>query len=177
MTGLTPSVDPYEAVLREAFGSLHPHVRAAHRAPLTATGTFDVEHGRHWSAPVIIWLMALPVAGRALAVRLDVRAARRGVQWIRQIGSSTLLTCQTVADGRLVERSGIGRLAFDLSVVGGALHYRQHAMSVAGVRLPGFMSPRVSASVSPDADGWRVSVSVTWRARLVCRYAGRMRER
>jgi hypothetical protein len=120
--------------------------------------------------------MALPRAGRALAVCLDVRATPGGIEWTRTIGSAPLRTVQTASGGFLVERSGIGRIAFHLSVADGTLRYRQHAMSVAGVRVPGFVSPCVSASVSPDAGGWLVSVSVTWRGHLVCRYSGRIRE-
>jgi hypothetical protein len=43
--GSTCSMSPYHAILGEAFDTLHPNVRRAHEAPLTAEGTFDVVHG------------------------------------------------------------------------------------------------------------------------------------
>ena len=66
------SCSPYEAVLGEAFASLHAHVRRAHLPPLCAEGTIDVEHGPGWLAHPIIWLMKLPAAGPRQPVRLDV---------------------------------------------------------------------------------------------------------
>ncbi len=120
----------------------------------------------------MIRLMKLPAAGRSQAVRLDVSAAGAELAWMRQIGASVLRTRQYATGLLLVERSGIGRVVFGLAVDHGSLLYRQRSMSVAGVHLPAFISPRVSASVSPVASGWRVSVAVEWRARLLCRYAG-----
>lgn len=79
---------------------------------------------------------------------------------------------QSAEDGRLVERSGIGRVTFALSVHEGALVYRQQAFHVGGLRVPDPVSPRVHASVSAAQDGWSVWVEVSWRGYLVCRYAG-----
>ncbi len=86
-----------------------------------------------------------------------------------------LRTRKRASGSRIVERSGLGRLAFDLAVEHGALLYRQASMHVAHLRVPSSIGPRVSAVVSATADGWHVSVTVTWRERVVCRYAGSIR--
>ena len=172
------SCSPYESVLGEAFASLHAHVRRAHLPPLCAEGTIDVEHGRGWLAHPIIWLMKLPAAGPRQPVRLDVAEDGSELVWTRRIGQSILRTRQYAAGAsgsRLVERSGLGRVSFDLAVEGGALLYRQASMHVAGLPLPSSLSPRTGAVVSATADGWRVVVTVTWRGRIVCRYAGTIR--
>jgi hypothetical protein len=166
---------PYEAVLGEAFASLHAHVRRAHLPPLRAEGTMEVEHGDGWLARPVIWLMKLPAAGPGQAVQLAVDREDAELVWTRRIGRSILHTRQRARGSRIVERSGPGRIAFDLVVDDGALRYRQSSFHVAGLRLPSSLSPRVAALVSATAEGWRVAVTVTWRGRLLCRYAGTIR--
>ena len=166
---------PYEAILGEAFASLHPHVRRAHLAPLHAKGTLDVEHGPGWMSRTLIRLLKLPAAGVRQPVELDVAARGSELVWSRRIGRIVLRTRQRASGSRLVERSGLGRVFFDLSVDDGALLYRQASLRVAGLPLPRSLSPRVTAIVSAAMEGWHVSVTVRWRGRIVCRYAGAVR--
>lgn len=166
---------PYEAVLGEAFASLHPHVRRAHLAPLRAKGTIDVEHGPGWLTRPMVWLMKLPAAGPRQPVRLDVAEDGPELVWTRRIGESVLRTRQRASGSRLVERSGLGLVSFRLVVENGALLYRESSIQFAGVRLPSSLSPRVSAVVSATAEGWQVMVTVNWREMIVCHYAGTMR--
>ena len=166
------SGSPYEAVLGQAFASLHAHVRRAHLPPLHAEGTIDVEHGRGWLTRPLIWLMTLPAAGSGQPVRLDVAADGSELVWTRRIGGSMLTTRQRASGSRLEERSGLGRVSFDLAVEDARLLYRQSSIHVAGLRVPEAWSPRVSAVVAPTMEGWHVAVTVEWRGRTVCRYAG-----
>jgi hypothetical protein len=166
---------PYEILLDGVFGSLHAHVRRAHLPPLRAEGSLDVEHGRGWLARPMIWLMKLPAAGPGQPVRLDLTGDGSDLVWTRRIGGSMLRTRQHASGSRLVERSGLGRVSFDLVVRDGALLYQQSAIHVAGLLVPQALSPRVSALVSGTAEGWHVVVTVEWRGRIVCRYAGPMR--
>jgi hypothetical protein len=167
---------PYEAVLGQAFASLHAHVRRAHLPPLRAEGTIDVEHGPGWLTRPMIWLMNLPAAGPGQPVRLDVAEDGPELVWTRRIGGSILRTRQRANGSRLVERSGLGRVSFDLAVEGGALLYRQSSIHLGGLALPSWLTPRVGAVVSPTTEGWSVAVTVKWRGRIVCRYAGTIRE-
>ena len=169
------SCSPYEIVLGEAFASLHAHVRRAHLPPLRAEGTIDVEHGAGWLARPMIWLMKLPAAGPRQAVRLDIAEDGSELVWTRRIGRSILRTRQRASGRRLVERSGLGRVSFDLAVEDGALVYRQSSIHFAGLPVPSSLSPLVRAVVSATAEGWSVVVTVRWRARMVCRYAGAIR--
>jgi hypothetical protein len=171
----TLSCSPYEAVLGPAFASLHAHVRRAHLPPLRAEGTIDVEHGSGWLARPIVWLMKLPAAGLRQPVRLEVAEDGSELVWTRRIGGSILRTRQRAKGSRIVERSGLGRVSFDLAVKDGALLYRQSSIRVAGLPMPSSLSPRVEAVVSATAEGWRVVVTVKWRGRIVCRYGGTIR--
>ena len=126
----------------------------------------------------MIWLMKLPASGPRQPVRLDVAEDGSELVWTRRIGRSILRTRQyasSVSGSQLVERSGLGRVAFDLAVEDGALLYRQSSIHVAGLPVPSSLSPRVDAVVSATEEGWRVMVTVTWRGRIVCRYAGAIR--
>jgi hypothetical protein len=163
---------PYEAVLGETFASLHPHVRIAHVPPLRAHGTIDVEHGPGWLPRPMIWLMNLPAAGLRQPVRLEIAEDGSELVWTRRIGACILRTRQRASGARLEERSGIGRISFHLAAEDGALFYRQSTIHVAGLPMPPSLSPRVGAVVSGTAEGWHVEVTVNWRTRIVCRYAG-----
>jgi hypothetical protein len=166
------SGSPYEAVLGEAFASLHPHVRRAHLSPLHAEGSIDVEHGAGWLSRVLIWLMKLPAAWSRQRVALDVQGRGPDLLWTRRIGGVILRTRQRASGSQMVEWSGLGCICFDLAVDQGALRYRQSSLHVAGLPLPRSLSPCVGALVSAAAVGWHVEVTVRWRARMVCRYAG-----
>jgi hypothetical protein len=169
------SCSPYEAVLGQAFASLHAHVRRAHVPPLHAEGTMDVEHGRGWLTRPMIWLMNLPPAGARQPVRLDGAMDGSELVWTRCIGGCVRRTRQRAIGSRIVERSGLGRISFDLVGKGGALLYHQASMNVAGVPLPSSLRPRVGAMVSATTEGWSVMVAVEWRGQILCRYAGTLR--
>ena len=165
----------YKTVLGEAFNKLHPHVRLAHVAPLRATGAVDVEHGSGWLVRRLIRLMKLPAAGLNQPVELDVTEDRSELVWTRRIGESILRTRQRASGSRLVERSGLGRISFTLAVEHGELLYRHSSIQFAGLPVPALLGPRVHAVVSATTEGWRVAVTVQWRGRMVCRYAGAIR--
>ena len=165
----------YEALLGPTFASLHPHVQRAHVPPLRAEGALDVEHGSGWLARRLIWLMKLPAAGLRQPVQLDLTGDGSELVWTRLIGGARLRTTQRASGSRLVERSGLGSVVFNLHVEDGALVYRQSAIRVAGMPVPSLLSPHVGAVVSPAPEGWRVEVTVKWRGRFVCRYAGTIR--
>ena len=168
---------PYRAILGSAFESLHPHVQRAHLAPLSAHGTMTVDRGTHPLTPLLAQLLKLPGAGAGQPVELSVHAAKSGdLVWTRQIGSARLETRQISRGRRLVETNGVGSVAFDLIAEDGSLRYRQVSMRCAGLPLPGAVAPRVEASVSPTDSGWEVTVIVTWRGHLMCRYTGSMRQ-
>lgn len=169
------SQTPYQVILGPSFASLHAHVQYALLPPVRAEGTFDVEHGPGWLARSIIWLMKLPAAGPRQPVRLNVTVNGAELVWTRRIDGSVLRTRQYERGSSLVERSGLGRVTFDLSVEDGALLYRQSSIHLAGLPVPSSISPRVAAEASGTADGWHVVVTVSWRGRMVCRYGGRMR--
>ena len=175
-------LSPYQELLGDAFDTLHPNVRAAHRVPLRANGVFDVTHGSHPLTTILVRLMKLPAAGDGVPVDLHAvpgptpsGASSPSIVWNRRIGRSTLETCQFARRGFLVERSGPGRLIFSLRAADGDLIYERASSTLLHLPLPSALSPQVRARVSPDQHGWHVEVVVEWRGHLVCRYRGSMR--
>ena len=175
-------MSPYQAILGEAFETLHPGVRRAHEAPLTAEGTFDVVHGTHRVTRILVALMKLPAAGRRVPVALRVifgsartNAGPLTLRWERRIGRTPLSTHQYAHRGLLVEEQGPGRLVFSLHAAHGCLWYEHAALRVLFLPVPPALSPRVRACVSPDPEGWHVDVRVEWRGHLICGYGGSMR--
>ena len=172
-TGTSPA-SPYEAVLGRAFATLDPRVQRAHLPPLVARGSLDVEHGSHPLTPLLVRLLKLPACGDAQPVRLEVVGEGAGVAWMRRIGATVLRTVQHARGNRIVERSGLGRVEFELHAVDGALEYRQVTMRIAGVPIPAFVRPQARACVSAAPGGWHVEVVVGWRRHILCRYHGVM---
>ena len=149
-------------------------VRRAHREPLSAIGTVNVEHGSHWIVRPLVALMALPAAAPAQRVRLDVTADGGEMVWVRHIGARVIRTRQRVTAQSIVERNGLGTIVFDVGADDGVLVYRQRSCAVAGIPLPRALAPHVEARAAAADNGWDVDVQVTWRGNLVCRYSGRM---
>lgn len=175
-------MSPYHAILGEAFDTLHPNVRRAHEAPLSAEGTFDVVHGTHRVTRILVALMKLPAAGSRVPVALSVvfgpartKTGPLTLRWERRIGRTPLSTHQHAHRGFLVEEKGLGRMVFSLRAANGCLLYEHAALRFLFLRVPPVLSPRVRARVSPDPEGWHVDVRVEWHGHLICQYGGRMR--
>jgi hypothetical protein len=172
---------PYQALLGDAFNTLHPNVRRAHEAPLNAHGAFDVVHGTHRLTRMMVALMKLPAAGSRIPVVLSVvigparmNSGPLTMRWERRIGRTRLSTCQHAHRGFLIEENGLGRVVFSLRAANGCLLYEHAWLGFLFLRVPPVLSPRVRARVSPDARGWHVEVIVEWRGHLICRYSGTM---
>ena len=136
-------MSPYHAILGEAFDTLHPNVRRAHEAPLSAEGTFDVVHGTHRVTRILVALMKLPAAGNGVPVALSVvfgpartNAGPLTLRWERRIGRTPLSTHQHAHRGFLVEEKGPGRMVFSLRAANGCLLYEHAALRFLFLRVP-----------------------------------------
>lgn len=140
----------------------------AHAAPLTARGLFDIE-----SRPVArIW--GLPRSGRQVETSVEVLTAGECQIWRRSFAGQPVETRQWVADGRLVESKGPGRIAMRLSVEDGGVRYRTERAWLGPLPTPWF--PRVDAVVREAEGGWSVAVEVRWWPfGVICRYSGMLR--
>ncbi len=119
--------------------------------------------------------MRLPRAGDAVALRLEVAETPRGTQWSRFFGHDATRTVQTVANGRMVERSGPATISFDVRVTEGTVAYESAGASLFGISLPRALAPRAKGVVSATVDGWLVNVEITSLFGLLCAYRAELK--
>ncbi|MEX2244824.1 MAG: DUF4166 domain-containing protein [Fimbriimonadaceae bacterium] len=155
---------------------MHPHLRVAHSAPLSAVGTAEVRGAGNYLGALIARVMTFPRPGSGVPVELVVRETPTGTVWERRFGGDRVRTVQRAIGGYMVEHRGPGRLWFSVSVTDGAVVYESVCASVFGVALPRSMTPRVTGRVSPAEDGWQTQVEVSAPLLgLLCAYSVRMR--
>lgn len=162
----------YRPLLGRDWALLDPAVRKFHQVdgPRHGSGVFSIKHGTTLLARLLIAAASLPSAGVDVRVMLDVIPCKEGESWRRRFGERVFLTRQRMGQANLLmEEFGPIRIRYRLSVVDGALLYRQVAASLclggAGRPLPSWLVPHVSAREWSEGDGpWvRVRVSVLHR--------------
>ena len=175
----------YPRLLGPGWDRLAPAVRRAHADGdvLVGIGTFGVAHGVGRLARLLAGCGAVPPASDACPVRVTIRRHGLEERWHRRLAGTRLVTVQRAApDGLLAERLGALELVFRLSVVDGALVYRQVAAMLRlgpfRPRLPARLAPRVAARERPDDDGISTNVAVEITlptGGLLLAYRGRVR--
>lgn len=167
----------YRTLLGDSYSSLHPHLRRAHEAPLSAAGVAKVRGAANLIACILARRMRLPRAGDSVTVRLEVTETPRGTEWSRFFGLDATKTVQTVKSGRMVESSGQATITFDVRVSEGSVLYSSVGASLYGISLPRALAPRAKGVVSATVDGWLVDVEIAsplfgllcaYRAELKC---------
>jgi hypothetical protein len=133
-------------------------------------GVFRVRRSPTPIGRLMATLMHLPRSSDATPVALVIRrpAPRGRTQpvelWFRRFGDEAVNSVQAANGPELVERFGRLGLCFELVVAGGELQFVHVATRVHlgpfSVRLPGVLSPRVTAGVGASADHLRLQVRV-----------------
>jgi hypothetical protein len=156
---------------------LPPGVRIALTAPLNASGTLCVVHAHGGLAGLVARLIFLPPEGEAVNARLELKADKDKVRWLRQFGSMKAESLQTFQNRIYVEEAGPFQMAFRTDAAGERLTHIQVKTYLFGVRVPAFMGPRVDALMSegPDDHSWFLVVDIKhpWIG-TICRYEGVM---
>jgi uncharacterized protein DUF4166 len=176
MTGSSAAL--YPALLGAAWAELDERVQRMHTlGRAQGAGLFDIRRARGVVARAMAGLLGFPRAGDAVPTRLMVRTETlRGASseiWERTFGEQKLVSRQYAAgrDGLLAERFGCLELRFRLQAEGGALRFlaagSAFILGALRVRLPGGISPRVEARVTPAAGvAGRIAVRVEVSAPL-----------
>jgi hypothetical protein len=133
----------YARVMGERFRALPPAVRHMHEVygDSGASGEAVVTGGRTMLAKLVAQLMRFPKPG---TYRLHVSFAECcGVErWTRRFGDQTFSSRLSERDGRLVERFGPLRFAFDLLSCSKGLEMHLRGWSLLGLPLPLLLAPR-----------------------------------
>jgi hypothetical protein len=164
----------YSTLAGAAWSEVAEPVRRFHSPGWPARRVGLVRMGRPSNAlgRLIGRLLHLPQSGELVPAELAIRAEDGREKWIRKLDNRTLVTTQSAGpSGLLVERFGPLELNFRLVVKDGGLHFKQEsaAFRLARIRLriPGWASPRISATCNPVELPSRVRVWVRVDAPLI----------
>lgn len=196
MTGAR-ALGPWGDALGAAVADLHPQlVRYVEALPPGVVGigegTYDrVGTPRRWLWPALAVLgsdgVLFPVWERdvpfTIENRLDAGVLRSRRTFRLRRGERVMVDAVRRVDGRLedrVGRRGSVRVALVAEVRDGALELKSGAAWVLGIRVPGFLAPRLRLTERWDESAQRQHVSLTIDAPLVGRvyeYTGSFRYR
>lgn len=136
----------YVRVMGERFAALPKSVRTIHEVLRDggAAGEAEVRRGRNTLARLIASAFGFPGEGRH---RLHVAFAERegGERWTRDFSGRTFSSLLSERDGRLTERFGPVRFAFDLPSDGTGLQMTIRRWWLGPLPLPLFLAPRSEA--------------------------------
>ncbi|MBN8605431.1 MAG: DUF4166 domain-containing protein [Caulobacterales bacterium] len=147
---------PFELALGDAFETLAPAVRAAHRAgPVTRMrGIAEVRSATSPLAAFIAALFGLPRADAPVEVAVVKRLGPDKEVWTRRFSGKRMESrlC-VVGPGVVSER--FGPFSFDMKVAAekGTLTMSIIGWRIGPLRLPSWLAPRSTATESQDAEG------------------------
>lgn len=151
----------YARVMGERFAALPPAVRAIHQVlrDRGASGEAEVRRGSNPLARLIASAMGFPREG---VHRLHVAFAERdgAERWTRDFSGRTFASVLSERGGRLTERFGLIRFAFDLPSDGAGLSMVIRRWWVGPLPLPLFLAPRSVAREWEEGGRFRFDVPI-----------------
>jgi hypothetical protein len=152
----------HQRLLGDSFQRLPPPLHAFHgcQAGGRASGRFELVRGRGWLRRWAAWIMRLAPAGSDVPTRLKVVVAGDRERWVRHFGSHTMVTIQQEQRGLLAEDFGKMRFMFQLTADEDGLRFTLRRVKLAGLPLPLWLAPRVSATVTGEPHGWHVDARI-----------------
>lgn len=138
----------YQRVLGERFHQLPLAVQQMHgliEGERLVQGVCQIEGAENRIAAIFARLAGLPCAGENLPVSVHF-SVQNGVEtWLRHFAGKPMVSWQWQRQTMLVERLRFVRFYFAIDADAAGLQLRLMAMRVAGVRVPAWLFPRISA--------------------------------
>ena len=157
----------YERILRGSWSQLDEAVRRLHAegTVVRVAGTFRIRHGGGRLVRLLAWLARLPAAGEGVDVGLIITPLDHGEEWRRTFAGRPLVSEQYErGDALLAERVGLLEMWFRLKVANGTLFYESKGAALRlgplCLRLPGWVTPRLTAREQPEGDRKRAHVAI-----------------
>ena len=145
----------YRRVLGAEFARLPAAVRRLHdvREPARWAGIADVATGRHPFCRAIARVFRLPPAGQGQPITVSFTPTPDGTEiWARQFGGGTFRSVQRAGGSGIEEQVGLARLDLALHVDAGGLTLDLRRLTVAGIPMPRWLTPRIATSEA-ERDG------------------------
>ncbi|MBB4242902.1 MULTISPECIES: SDR family oxidoreductase [Rhizobium] len=156
-----PYTPLYQRVMGPAFAHLSEPVRAMHHVfgDGGAKGEAVVTRGRSPLARLVAKIFGFPAAGKhVLHVSFE---ENNGIEeWTRDFSGRRFLSHLSEENGRLVERFGPFRFAFDLPIVGNGLSMEMRHWSFLRIPLPLFLAPQSIAHEWAEDDRFHFDVPI-----------------
>ncbi|MEO1224019.1 MAG: DUF4166 domain-containing protein [Pseudomonadota bacterium] len=169
----------YRALLGSAYELLPAPVAEMHdiAGEKTVSGRANVERGTGWLARLLARFARLPSASDDIEVTVTFRRKGDREVWERRYGPELMSSASEAGRGAwrhlVVERFGLIAFGFALTADERGLEMHLRRWSIAGVRLPLWLAPRLTA-VETQKDGvFQFDVSASSRlAGPIVRYRG-----
>lgn len=151
----------YRRVMGPAFSHLSEPVCEMHEVfgDGGAKGEAVVSRGRSLAARIVAGLFRFPPAGKH-PLHVSFEEENGTERWIRDFSGRCFSSRLSEEKGRLVERFGALRFAFDLLPHGNGLSMEMRGWTFLGVRLPLFLAPRSIAYEWAEEDRFHFDVSI-----------------
>jgi len=160
--------------LGDDFQRMPELVQRAHQGRIRLRGTVSVRRGRGLGG-MMAAIMRLPAANEHCAMTVTGEHLPDRMIWRRDFAGTRMESNFSKRGDHLVEAMGPLHLFLRPEVAGGCLHYRLVAAQVGPVRLPRWLTPRLTAW-ERERDGryeFEVDIKLPLLGRLV-RYGGLM---
>lgn len=167
----------YRRVLGSEFDRLPAPVQAMHEicGDGGAHGSGRVERGKNPLARLIGAIMRFPPEGEH-QVHVAFREQNGRETWTRDFGGHRFRSELAESYGKLTERFGPLRFAFDLPVDETSLRMELLGWSVVGIPLPKTLAPKIEASETSDGKDFIFDVAISLLlVGKVVHYKGRLR--
>ncbi|MEL7258646.1 MAG: DUF4166 domain-containing protein [Pseudomonadota bacterium] len=159
----------------DGLAKLAPECRALHETMGRFEGEITVEMTRNPLLRVALRCAGFPKAFEQAALVFTKGKQGQREVWTRQIGDQVMRTVQWVeSDGRLAERLGAMTAISRLSPASGGLDLTDWQFRFAGLPLPRWAAPNVTASDRPDQAKYRfeIAICLPWSNTPIVRYHG-----
>jgi hypothetical protein len=188
-TGLWQSRDVsqplYRKVLGTAYDRLPDPIAALHNVEVdrekTVTGRATVERGTGWLSKLMARFAGLPPASDNEPISVTFRHVNGREIWERRYGSHVMRSALRAGQGKwrhlLIEQFGPIAFGFAVTVDRDGLQLTLRRWSIAGMPLPVWLAPRITAAETGEDGTFHFDVTVSDRlAGPIIRYRGWLNE-
>lgn len=153
----------YPSILGNNWKQLAAQIQTIHQQrPVTILrGEMTIRHGNSMLSKIVNKIIGLPLAGNNVPTCVTLTQTDQGEHWHRVFSKHVFATFQYRQQPWLVEKMGLLRLFYHVSVENESLHLQLMNCYFLSIRLPKFLSPDITATESIIKGKFTVKVQVS----------------